>query len=67
MNQRSLEIFAGIAYQCLQKSREQRPTMSLVVEKLEVALQMQMLLKEYAEIANATGTAQARDFGAFER
>nr|GEV59335.1 protein kinase-like domain, phloem protein 2-like protein [Tanacetum cinerariifolium] len=46
MNQRSLEIFAGIAYQCLQKSREQRPTMSLVVEKLKVALQSQMLLKE---------------------
>ncbi|GKB77132.1 F-box domain, phloem protein 2-like protein [Tanacetum coccineum] len=46
MNQRSLEIFGGIAYQCLQKSREQRPTMSLVVEKLEVALQTQMLLKE---------------------
>ncbi|PWA71739.1 protein kinase-like domain, Phloem protein 2-like protein [Artemisia annua] len=49
----SLKIFSDIAFQCLHKTREERPTMSLVVEKLEIALQMQVLPKEYVEIANA--------------
>ncbi|PWA35874.1 Concanavalin A-like lectin/glucanase, subgroup [Artemisia annua] len=53
MNLRSLETFSGIAYQCLKRLRKERPTMSLVVEKLEIALQMQVLPKEYIEIANA--------------
>nr|GEZ29052.1 protein kinase-like domain, phloem protein 2-like protein [Tanacetum cinerariifolium] len=39
----SLETFADIAYYCLQKSREQRPAMSIVVEKLKIALQFQEL------------------------
>ncbi|PWA72196.1 Phloem protein 2-like protein [Artemisia annua] len=37
----SVETFVDIAYQCLQKTREQRPTMSVVVEKLKVALELQ--------------------------
>ncbi|XP_076932196.1 uncharacterized protein LOC143597639 [Bidens hawaiensis] len=41
MDLRSLEIFSDIAFQCLQKYREQRPTMSLVVEKLKTALEFQ--------------------------
>ncbi|GKD33990.1 kinase-like domain, phloem protein 2-like protein [Tanacetum coccineum] len=36
----SFEIFVDIAYQCLQISREQRPTMSLVVKKLKDALEL---------------------------
>ncbi|GJU13445.1 kinase-like domain, phloem protein 2-like protein [Tanacetum coccineum] len=53
INPRSLEIFTSIAYQCLEISRKERPAMSLVVEKLEIALQMQILPEEYVEIANA--------------
>ncbi|GJW22755.1 kinase-like domain, phloem protein 2-like protein [Tanacetum coccineum] len=44
MNPSSLEIFVDIAYQCLRESREQRPTMSAVVENLKVALNCQELL-----------------------
>ncbi|PWA96767.1 protein kinase-like domain, Phloem protein 2-like protein [Artemisia annua] len=55
----SLETFADIAYQCLQNSREQRPAMSHVVEKLKSALELQevhdmKLPKEYAEIVKST-------------
>ncbi|PWA66858.1 hypothetical protein CTI12_AA112870 [Artemisia annua] len=41
MNQKSLETFADIAFQCLQKYREQRPAMSLVLQKLKIALEFQ--------------------------
>ncbi|CAI9285007.1 unnamed protein product [Lactuca saligna] len=41
MDLRSLETFSEIAYQCLQKSRSERPKMSYIVEKLEVALGFQ--------------------------
>ncbi|GKB19054.1 kinase-like domain, phloem protein 2-like protein [Tanacetum coccineum] len=41
MDATSSEIFTDIAYQCLRKSRKQRPTMSRVVEKLDIALQVQ--------------------------
>ena len=40
MDPRSLETFSGIAYQCLQEYREQRPKMSHVVEQLEIALRL---------------------------
>ncbi|XP_076895762.1 putative serine/threonine-protein kinase PBL28 [Bidens hawaiensis] len=38
MNSDSLSTFSSIAYQCLKKRTEDRPTMSLVVEALEKAL-----------------------------
>nr|GEW96232.1 protein kinase-like domain, phloem protein 2-like protein [Tanacetum cinerariifolium] len=41
LDQSSLETFSEIAYQCLQESREKRPKMSDVVEKLEIALKSQ--------------------------
>ncbi|GJY90072.1 kinase-like domain, phloem protein 2-like protein [Tanacetum coccineum] len=41
MEPKSIETFVDIAYQCLERSREQRPTMSVVVEKLEGALELQ--------------------------
>lgn len=34
---KSISIFSEVAYQCLQKDREVRPTMALVIEKLEEA------------------------------
>ncbi|GKC60490.1 kinase-like domain, phloem protein 2-like protein [Tanacetum coccineum] len=41
MEPKSVETFVDIAYQCLERSREQRPTMSVVVEKLKAALELQ--------------------------
>ncbi|KAJ0467275.1 putative protein kinase RLK-Pelle-CrRLK1L-1 family [Helianthus annuus] len=41
MDPSALEIFSNIAYQCLQKTYEQRPTMARVVEELEIALEIQ--------------------------
>ncbi|KAJ9537574.1 hypothetical protein OSB04_030307 [Centaurea solstitialis] len=46
MDPRSLETFSDIAYLCLHESREERPPMALVVEKLEIALQLQEMYEE---------------------
>ncbi|GJS34492.1 hypothetical protein Tco_0532874 [Tanacetum coccineum] len=43
MDLSSLRTFVDIAYQCLQKTREQRPTMFVVVEKLKAALKLKEL------------------------
>ncbi|GJT12087.1 kinase-like domain, phloem protein 2-like protein [Tanacetum coccineum] len=43
MDPSSVKTFVDTAYQCLQKSREQRPEISLVVEKLKAALELQEL------------------------
>ncbi|PWA90839.1 protein kinase-like domain, Phloem protein 2-like protein [Artemisia annua] len=60
MNQSALETFASIAYQCLKRLREERPSMSLIVEKLKDAFEVQerhdiisklQLPNEYEEIA----------------
>ena len=60
MNPSALETFASIAYQCLKRVREERPSMSLIVEKLKDAFEVQerhdiisklQLPKEYEEIA----------------
>ncbi|PWA49057.1 protein kinase-like domain, Phloem protein 2-like protein [Artemisia annua] len=57
LDQSSLEVFSEIAFQCLQESREERPLMADVVEKLEIALKSQELVdlvqKEYEEIVKA--------------
>ncbi|GJV49673.1 kinase-like domain, phloem protein 2-like protein [Tanacetum coccineum] len=52
----SFEMFSQIAFQCLQDSREKRPKMSDVVEKLDIALKSQELVdltREYLEIVKA--------------
>ncbi|GJZ21971.1 kinase-like domain, phloem protein 2-like protein [Tanacetum coccineum] len=53
----SVGTFVDIAYQCLQKTREQRPTMFVVVEKLKAALEQEEMRKaveyEYKEILKA--------------
>ncbi|GKD53419.1 hypothetical protein Tco_1286806 [Tanacetum coccineum] len=36
-----MKTFSDIAFQCLRKSREERPTMTRVVEELEIALESQ--------------------------
>ncbi|KAF5787524.1 putative protein kinase RLK-Pelle-LRR-I-1 family [Helianthus annuus] len=41
MDPTSLETFSDIAFQCLHYSREQRPTTSLLVKKLGIALKCQ--------------------------
>ncbi|CAH1427533.1 unnamed protein product [Lactuca virosa] len=45
MDLNSLETFSDIAYQCLQNSREERPKMYHVVEKLEIALRFQEIFE----------------------
>ncbi|GJU76522.1 kinase-like domain, phloem protein 2-like protein [Tanacetum coccineum] len=53
----SLVTFTDIALRCLNKSREARPTMCAVVEKLEMALKSQepidLMPKEYLDIVKA--------------
>ncbi|KAJ9537576.1 hypothetical protein OSB04_030309 [Centaurea solstitialis] len=41
MSPGSLETFSDVAYLCLQESREERPLISQVVEKLDIALRFQ--------------------------
>ncbi|GKA02039.1 kinase-like domain, phloem protein 2-like protein [Tanacetum coccineum] len=50
MDPSSVKTFVDIAYQCLQKSREQRPEMSLVVEKLKVALELKLAAESNMEL-----------------
>ncbi|KAL8201805.1 hypothetical protein R6Q57_010952 [Mikania cordata] len=42
MKVESLKAFTTVAYQCLKKKREERPTMACIVEKLEKALELQV-------------------------
>ncbi|KAI3692367.1 hypothetical protein L6452_32181 [Arctium lappa] len=62
MDMSSLETFSDIAYQCLQTSREQRPLMAHVVERLKIALQFQEIYevmelpKEYGAIIKTATT-----------
>ncbi|KAJ9537983.1 hypothetical protein OSB04_030716 [Centaurea solstitialis] len=53
MDSVSLETFSDIAYQCLRRSREKRPTMALVMEKLEVALKFQEVYEEVEQRINS--------------
>ncbi|XP_076909277.1 putative serine/threonine-protein kinase PBL28 [Bidens hawaiensis] len=42
INPDSLKVFASIAYRCLKRDREERPTMTHIVKELEIALEMQL-------------------------
>ncbi|KAL8246257.1 hypothetical protein R6Q59_007473 [Mikania micrantha] len=42
MKVESLKAFTMVAYQCLKKKRDERPTMACIVEKLERALELQV-------------------------
>ncbi|KAL4578257.1 hypothetical protein LXL04_014377 [Taraxacum kok-saghyz] len=46
MDRDSLNMVADIAYQCLHKNRRRRPSMGLVVKKLEKALKLQELAEK---------------------
>ncbi|CAH1436635.1 unnamed protein product [Lactuca virosa] len=48
MNSDSLKKFSKIAYKCLKNDRKQRPSMGLVVEKLEKALELQERAETWA-------------------
>ncbi|KAJ9537984.1 hypothetical protein OSB04_030717 [Centaurea solstitialis] len=52
MDSVSLERFSDVAYQCLRTSREKRPTMTLVMEKLEIALKCQEVYEEAKQPMN---------------
>ncbi|KAL8246258.1 hypothetical protein R6Q59_007474 [Mikania micrantha] len=41
MKAESLKVFTMVAYQCLKKKRNERPTMAWIVERLEKALELQ--------------------------
>ncbi|KAL8235030.1 hypothetical protein R6Q59_021130 [Mikania micrantha] len=56
MDPAALETFSDIAFQCLHVSREQRPTMSLLLEKLEVALKFQQ--GYHLKLPNDVGTSR---------
>ncbi|KAM0017872.1 putative protein kinase RLK-Pelle-CrRLK1L-1 family [Helianthus debilis subsp. tardiflorus] len=56
MDPSSLETFSEIAFQCLHYSREQRPKMSILVKRLEIALELQEHHDMY--LANVVGTSQ---------
>ncbi|KAJ0954733.1 putative protein kinase RLK-Pelle-CrRLK1L-1 family [Helianthus annuus] len=42
INLESLKVFASIAYKCLKRDREERPTMTQIVKELEIALEAQV-------------------------
>ncbi|KAJ0514732.1 putative protein kinase RLK-Pelle-CrRLK1L-1 family [Helianthus annuus] len=56
----ALKTFSDIAFQCLHYSREQRPTMSLLVKKLEIALKCQE--RHDMNMTNAVGTSEKYSF-----
>ncbi|GKD30696.1 kinase-like domain, phloem protein 2-like protein [Tanacetum coccineum] len=62
MNPSALETFASVAYECLNSLREERPSMSFIVEELKDAFEVQerhdiiskfSLPKEYEEIVQS--------------
>ncbi|KAL8241411.1 hypothetical protein R6Q59_014765 [Mikania micrantha] len=48
----SLSTFSHIAYQCINKAREERPTMAEVIKELEIALEQQEVYKNLAQKAD---------------
>ncbi|GKC09479.1 kinase-like domain, phloem protein 2-like protein, partial [Tanacetum coccineum] len=57
MNPRSLNIFAEIAYQCLNEEQSQRPNMDEIVTRLEKALEFQLEC-ENAEHSSVVGEVE---------
>ncbi|KAJ9537530.1 hypothetical protein OSB04_030263 [Centaurea solstitialis] len=52
MNHDSLNTFSAIAYQCLKRAREERPSMMEVVKGLEIALEQQELFEKLTRIVD---------------
>ncbi|KAM0029784.1 putative protein kinase RLK-Pelle-CrRLK1L-1 family transcription factor C2H2 family [Helianthus debilis subsp. tardiflorus] len=42
INLESLKVFASVAYKCLKRDREERPTMTQIVKELEIALEAKL-------------------------
>ncbi|XP_076894949.1 putative serine/threonine-protein kinase PBL7 [Bidens hawaiensis] len=52
MQSGSLSTFSRIAYRCISKAREERPTMAEVMKELETALEQQEIYKNLVKKAN---------------
>ncbi|PWA77622.1 protein kinase-like domain, Phloem protein 2-like protein [Artemisia annua] len=48
----SLKLFSAIAYQCVKKSREERPTMDEIIKELELALKQQEVFEDLENKVN---------------
>ncbi|KAJ0716718.1 putative protein kinase RLK-Pelle-CrRLK1L-1 family [Helianthus annuus] len=49
MDPGSLNIFSAIAYQCVKKAREERPTMAKIIKELEFSLKQQEIFENTPE------------------
>ncbi|KAL8224635.1 hypothetical protein R6Q59_000271 [Mikania micrantha] len=61
MNQCSMNTFSSIAYRCLKKDREERPTMAEVMRQLEIALEQQEDFEETQRIQSLVISNTSRD------
>ncbi|GKD30735.1 hypothetical protein Tco_1241513, partial [Tanacetum coccineum] len=48
----SLVTFSSIAYQCMKKARDERPSMSEIIKELELALEQQLHFEEMQRISS---------------
>ncbi|KAM0010123.1 putative protein kinase RLK-Pelle-CrRLK1L-1 family [Helianthus debilis subsp. tardiflorus] len=56
MDPGSLESFSAIAYQCVKKVREERPTMAEIVKELEFSLEQQEIFESILESSHGEST-----------
>ncbi|KAL8255355.1 hypothetical protein R6Q59_033576 [Mikania micrantha] len=61
MNKCSMNTFSSIAYQCLKKDRDERPTMAEVMRELEIALEQQEDFEETLRIESLVISNTSRD------
>ncbi|GJZ44785.1 kinase-like domain, phloem protein 2-like protein [Tanacetum coccineum] len=48
----SLKLFSALAYRCVKKSREERPTMAEIIQELELALKQQEVFEDLENKVN---------------
>ncbi|KAI3828666.1 hypothetical protein L1987_02774 [Smallanthus sonchifolius] len=57
MDPGSLKSFSSIAYKCVKKAREERPTMAKIVEELEYSLEQQEIFENIPESGRGVRTS----------